>query len=235
MQTHLLEGRRLLSATVTETFPGYFEVNGDETDDAIVIVVDQEQQSVSLDGNTYSGVSFLTVFGNGGNDKIDVSAAAGPGGSIGASVEGGDGDDELALNINGAVRGDGGNDTLRLSDSFQGEVYGDDGDDRICVRGESVDAQIFGGEGNDLIDAIQNQYGVVIRGGGGDDTVYGSQHDDQIYGDDGVDILYGLGGNDTFYSRDAEMDHIFGGGGTDFAYVDDFDVPRSDVEYIIHI
>jgi Ca2+-binding RTX toxin-like protein len=231
MQIHLLECRRLMTATVNETYPGYFEVTGDESDDAIVISVDQGQQSFALDGVTYTGVSYISVFGNGGNDTIKVSAAS-PG-AIGASIDGGGGDDDLSLDIDGGLWGGDGNDTLRLDNSFQGEVHGDAGDDRMFVGGDCFDAQLLGGDGNDLIDASANHYAVVIRGGEGDDIVYGSQYDDRIYADGGEDVLYGLGGNDTFYCRDAYSDQIFGGAGTDFAYIDTLDVPRRDVEYVM--
>jgi hypothetical protein len=47
-----LERRRLFSVTVTETFPGYYEIVGDASDDAIAVSVDQAGESLSLGGST---------------------------------------------------------------------------------------------------------------------------------------------------------------------------------------
>lgn len=232
MHIETLEPRRLRSATVEQTFPGYYEIAGDESDDVIVVNVDQDQATFTLDGVTYSGVSYIYVYGKGGNDSIDVSAPT-PG-SIGASIDGGDGNDHLALNFDGGIWAGAGDDTIDLRDSFQGEVYGEGGSDQVYVLGECVDPEIQGGDGNDLIDASQNNYGVVIRGGAGNDTIYGSEYADQIYGDAGADRIYGLGGNDTFYCRDGEADTVFGGGGTDFLYADGADVQNNGVEYVFY-
>ena len=218
MQIENLERRCLLSVSVNETSAGFFEINGDEADDAIVVSVSQDDQSFTLDGITYSGVYYIYVFGNGGNDTINVSA---PGaGSIAASVDGGDGNDQLSLNFDGGIWGGEGDDVINLSNSFQGEASGDGGDDQVFVRGECVDAEILGGNGNDLIDATGNNYRVVIRGGEGDDTIYGTEYNDQIYGDGGSNHLYGMGGNDTIYSRTGEADDVDGGAGNNFLYAD---------------
>jgi Ca2+-binding RTX toxin-like protein len=213
-----LERRRLLSVTVNQTSPGFYEINGDDSDNAIVVSVSQNDQSFTLDGVTYTGVNYIYVFGNGGNDTIDVSAPSA--GSIGASIDGGDGNDNLALNFDGGIWGGEGDDVIHLSDSFQGQVSGDGGNDQIFVKGECVDANILGGDGNDVIDASGNNYRVVISGGEGDDTLYGSEYNDQIYGDGGSNHIYGLGGNDTIYCRNGAADDVDGGSGANFMYGD---------------
>lgn len=218
MRIENLERRLLLSVTVNETSPGFYEINGDEADNAIVVSVSQDDQSFTLDGITYTGVSYIYVIGNGGNDTIDVSAPRA--GSIAASIEGGDGNDQLSLNFDGGIWGGEGDDVIHLSDSFQGVVSGDGGNDQIFVRGECVDAEILGGDGNDLIDATGNNYRVVIRGGEGDDTIFGSDYNDQIYGDGGSNQLYGMGGNDTIYCRNGAADDVDGGAGKNFMYAD---------------
>jgi Ca2+-binding RTX toxin-like protein len=218
MRIENLERRRLLSVTVNETSPGFYEINGDESDNAIVVSVSQGDQSFTLDGITYTGVSYIYVFGNGGNDTINVSAASA--GSIAASIDGGDGDDQLSLNFDGGIWGGEGDDVIFLSDSFQGVVSGDGGNDQIFVSGECVDAEAWGGDGNDLIDASENNYHVVLHGGEGNDTIYGSDYNDQIYGDGGLNSLYGLGGNDTIYCRNGAADDVDGGAGTNFLYAD---------------
>ena len=207
-----LEGRRLFALAVIETYPGFFEIHGDNNANAIHVAVSMGGESFTLDGVTYNGVSYVSIFGYGGNDTIHV---AGDGfGYIGAGISAGDGDDDVSLNFDGAIWAGPGGDTLRLRDSFRGEVYGEGGDDRMYVSGETVDAEINGGNGNDLIDASGNNYGLVIRGGHGDDTIYGSEFNDQIYGEGGSDYLFGNGGNDTLYGGWV----VSGGEGTDIYY-----------------
>ena len=115
-----LECRRLLSVSVNETSPGFYEIDGDDSDNTIIVKVSQDEQSFTLDGVTYTAVSYIYVFGNGGNDVIDVSAPSA--GSIAASIDGGDGADQLSLNFDGGIWAGEGDDILHLSDSFQGEV-----------------------------------------------------------------------------------------------------------------
>jgi Ca2+-binding RTX toxin-like protein len=232
MQIEMLERRCLLSVTVNQTSPGYYEIDGDESDNSINVSVSQDDQTFTLDGTTYTGVSYIFVYGKGGNDIINVSAPH-PG-SIAASIDGGDGNDQLSLNFDGGVWGGEGDDIINIADSFQGVVSGDGGNDQIFVKGECVDPEILGGDGNDLIDASQNNYGVVIRGGEGDDTLFGSQYDDQIYGDAGSNQLYGLGGNDTLYSRNGSLDTLDGGDGRNFAYADAVEGQITNVTHVFY-
>ena len=230
MRIETLEDRRLMSATVTEGYPGFFEVDGTAGADTINITVSQAAETFTLDGTTYTGVMDISVAGYGGNDSITVASSGE--GSIGTSVTGGDGNDTVNVNFPGAIWAGLGDDILYLSDSFRGEVYGEGGADQMYVSGACIDPQINGGAGNDMIDATGNLYGVIIRGGAGDDTIYGSSYNDTIYGDGGVDYLYGNGGNDTFYCRgDGAADHVFGGNGTDILYANSNDV-HTGVEYV---
>src|SRR4051812_17153731 len=105
-----LERRRLCSVTVNETFPGYYEVVGDASDDVIVISVSQDKSSFALDGTTYADVSYVSVYGQGGNDTIDVSASGA--GAIGASIDAGEGDDSVSLNFDGGIWAGAGNDVI---------------------------------------------------------------------------------------------------------------------------
>jgi len=227
-----LERRCLLSVSVNETSPGYYEVNGDDSDNTIIISVSQDDQTFTLDGNTYTGVSYISVFCNGGNYTINVFAPA-PG-SIAASIEGGDGNDNLSLNFDGGIWGGEGDDVINIADSFQGIVSGDGGNDQIFVKGECVDAEILGGDGNDLIDASQNNYGVLIHGGNGNDTIYGSEYSDKIYGDAGSNNLYGLGGNDTFYCRNGAADNVDGGSGANFMYADYVEGSVTNINHVFY-
>jgi len=198
MRIDTLEGRRLLSVTVNEAFPGFYEVTGDAANDVISISVSQANQTFTLDDVTYTDVAYVSVYGGAGDDTIGVVSADGEG-SIGTSVVGGDGNDTITVNFDGAIWAGAGNDTLRLTDSFRGQAYGEGGDDKIYVGGNTVNPDVNGGDGNDLIDASANNYGVVLHGGAGDDVLYGSVHDDELYGDGGNDSFYGNGGNDVIY------------------------------------
>ena len=152
----------------------------------------------------------LTVYGFGGNDLIMVTAPRAS--SISATINGGEGDDQIALNFDGAVRGNSGNDRIFLYDSFRGEAYGGSGDDYIWISGDNVDANIDGGPGDDWIDASSNNFGVFIHGGDGNDTIFGSNYDDHLFGDAGNNVIYGLGGRDTISIRNGSYDFADGGG-----------------------
>jgi Ca2+-binding RTX toxin-like protein len=195
-----LEFRRLFNASVIQTYPGFYQINADAQTTAINVSVDQNAETFTLDGTTYSNVQHIVINGNDQGDTITVNSND-EYGYIGADVNGGAGNDTINLNeLSGVIHGGGGQDTLTLRDSWFGEVYGDTGSDSIYVIGDSYGAQVVAGTGNTLIDASQSNYGLSLYGGPGNDTIYGSNYDDQIYGGGGNDYLYGLGGNDTFYS-----------------------------------
>lgn len=218
MRLETLERRRLYSVSVVQGYPGFYEIYGTDAADTISVSVSNGDASFVIDGTVYGGVSYVSVFAGDGDDVVSVSIdGAGP---IGASVLAGGGNDNVALNGGGAVWGESGDDTLRIANSFRGEVYGGPGQDRLYVVGACADAQIDGEQGSDLVDATGSAYGVFASGGQGHDTVYGSNYDDQLYGNAGNDLLFGNGGNDVFYSADFEHDRILGGAGIDVAYVD---------------
>lgn len=211
-----LESRRLFAVTVTQNYPGYYQVDSDNSTDAVAIAVSQNDQTMTVNGVTYPGVSYITVNGGTGDSAISVTSVDGQG-SIGCAINGGGGNQTISTNLSAVIHGGTGNDVIYLHDSFYGEVYGDSGNDRIFIMGDCVNPMIYGGSGNCLIDASQNNYGVVIHGGTGNDTIYGSPYDDMIYGDGGIDFMYGVGGNDTFYSTGGV---IYGSsGGNNVAYV----------------
>jgi Ca2+-binding RTX toxin-like protein len=232
MALELLERRRLYSVSVVQGYPGYYEVYGTDDADAISISVSNTDATFTLDGAVYGGVSYVSVFAGGGNDFVSVAIDGW--GPIGASVVAGGGDDNVSLVGGGAVWGEGGDDTLSITDSFRGEVYGGSGQDRLTVAGACADAQIDAGQGSDLIDATGSAYGVFASGGQGQDTVYGSNYDDQLYGNAGNDVLVGNGGNDVFYTADYERDCIIGGAGIDVAFVD-FGEGAWGVEYLFYV
>lgn len=86
---------------------------------------------------------------------------------------------------------------------------------------------IVGTSGVDLLKGTANADVICGRGGadvitaaGGNDIVRGGDGADTIYGDTGQDKLYGQRGNDRIYARDSQRDHLYGGGGSDYARVD---------------
>ena len=230
MKVEPLESRRLMSVTVVEGYPGFYEILGDDSANTISVGVSQDDETMTVDGVTYGGVVDVSIHAHGGDDTI--TAASSPDGWIGVSVVAGEGNDSVSINFAGAIWAGPGDDVLRLTNSFRGEVYGDQGGDRIYIAGGCVDPEIVGGPGDDLIDATANLYGVVMHGGAGDDAILGSNHADQIYGDQGADTLYGYGGDDAFHARDGGgADQIFGGSGTDILFMDNADVEKEGVEY----
>jgi Ca2+-binding RTX toxin-like protein len=228
----LLERRRLFSVTVTEDSPGFFEINGDSSDNTITVSVSQVNATFTLDGATYTDVSYLYVNGNGGNDKISVTSSDGPG-NIGASIVTGSGNDDITLGVGGGVWAGGGDDTIHVSDSYWADINGEDGNDRIYISGDTIDAQISGGSGDDLIDASNSNVSVTLHGDAGNDTLYGSSYDDELYGDTGNDSISGNAGDDIIYARLSSGDTIDGGDGIDVLYASGSEVSVNYVEYIV--
>ena len=233
MHIETLEGRRFFAATVVEGYPGYYEIHGDGSDDVIDVSVSQSGESFTLDGVTYNGVTYISVHAYGGDDFISIRSDEGQG-SIAAGVSAGDGRDTVLVNFDGAIWGGNDDDILYLSDSFYGGVHGEDGNDRIYVSGFSLDSEVSGGAGHDYIDASGNYAGLAIGGDSGKDTIYGTEYDDEIHGGSNEDELHGNGGNDTFFTRENDHDQIFGGGGTDIAYVDRDGDGVYDVEFVFY-
>lgn len=221
MTIEILEDRKLLSVSVVEGYPGYYEFYGDDETNHIEIVFWASTMSWVADGQT--GVeydaAFASVFLEAGDDTVDVKIW-GENVPQAAAVLGGAGDDTISINGGGAMWGETGNDTLRLENCFRGEVYGGPGDDKLYIVGKCADAEIDGHGGNDLIDATGSTYGVFATGGSENDTMYGGAGDDVLYGDGGADLLVGYGGHDIFYidHPDGATDRVLGGGGVDVAF-----------------
>lgn len=71
-------------------------------------------------------------------------------------------------------------------------VWGDDGNDTICIRTDDS----------------------VVWGGPGDDWISGGSSEDWLKGQDGRDTIYGNGGHDVLWGG-AAKDHLYGGSGDD--------------------
>jgi Ca2+-binding RTX toxin-like protein len=233
MIVETMEGRTLFSVTVSEGYPGFYDIVGDDADDAIHVSVDMAAETFTLDGVTYGGVAYISVLSGGGHDSISLAGSSDEG-YITAGVDAGPGDDSISINFDGSVWAGDGDDTLDLSDAFRGEVWGHAGNDSILVHGECVEPEIHGGDGDDYIDTTGNQYGVAIYGDAGADVIYGSEYCDQIYGGTGADVLHGNGGNDVFFaSGDNAADQVYGGGGSDRLYSNGYEADIVAVEHVI--
>lgn len=119
-----------------------------------------------------------TVYGNGGNDIIDLDDGAN-------EIHGGDGADNITVDgpEGNLIYGDGGNDTITSGDGHD-EIHGGAGADTINDY-SGGDDEIYGDAGDDTIDA-----------GEGNDTIDGGADDDTIKGDEGTNWLEGGTGDD---------------------------------------
>lgn len=215
-----LECRRLFSVTVSQGYPGYYTISGDNSANTISVSVNQNARTFTLNGVTYGNVSYITVNGYDGNDFVTV---AGSPGVIGCTINEGNGNDSVSLSFDGAIYVGGGQDIVSLKDSFQGEIHTGDGPDQISLSGYCANAVVYAGNGNDLIDASGNNYGVAIYAGNGNNTIYGSNSDDFISVGSGSNVICCLNGNDTVYCRNGSPDTVIGGSGNDTVYGDSLD------------
>jgi Ca2+-binding RTX toxin-like protein len=205
----------LATATgVTATFDavnGELVIKGTNSGETISVTVSGGQVKVNGANPAYPGavnassVKSIKVYGNGGNDAINL------GGVLSGSF--------TNLPATGAVYIDGGAGADTITGSGVGDfIYG--GADNDNIRGGAGVDQEYGGSGNDwLYGEAGNDY---LYGEDGTDILYGGLDDDRLYGNAGNDTLYGdngdgylgYGGNDLLYS-DYGNDLMFGEKGSD--------------------
>src|SRR5262245_30281936 len=104
----------------------------------------------------------------------------------------------------GAVAVQGG--TPTVANTAQIQVFGQGGNDTLTLsesNGALPAANLFGGDGND-----------VITGGSGNDQLFGQTGNDTLLGKGGNDFLFGGDGNDTLTGGDGD-DQMFGEAGDD--------------------
>jgi Ca2+-binding RTX toxin-like protein len=145
-----------------------------------------------------------------------------------------------------AVHGSRYADTIQMSNTSGGYVYGRAGDDTIIggtgndeIYGGSGADTIDGGAGNDTVSYLDDGYdsagagwrgvyvelapGLATDNWGNIDTLTnienasGSNMADTLAGNAGSNILNGHGGDDTFYGEDGD-DFIYGGDGNDWMF-----------------
>jgi hypothetical protein len=188
LQVELLDDRSIPSATaappeVTATLAnGTLTVEGTDGSDVILI------EPATGGRLTVSGVpgSFavkdtqrLQVYGNGGNDDIELGTGLTFGTEkhrLGAYLCDGDGNDTII--------GGSGNDT----------IISGNGDDQLAGGGGA--ALIEAGSGNDTLWAGAGDS--TLMGGSGNDTLVGGSGNDFLYGGSGTDVFIQGSGRDTF-------------------------------------
>jgi Ca2+-binding RTX toxin-like protein len=174
-----LENRCLLSATmsagvltVTGT-AGRDNIHLDATRTTLKVAVNHARTSFKL-----ADVKSLIVNGLAGNDTIDLGRSV-----IGATVDGGDGNDRIiGTDKADSITGGPGNDWI-FARGGNDVVNGGDGKD-VLIGGAGNDS-IHGDAGNDL-----------IEGSTGDDSLFGDAGDDRLDGGPGKDKIDGGAGTD---------------------------------------
>ena len=91
------------------------------------------------------------------------------------------------------------------------------------IKGFGNDDNISGGGGDDSVRGGDDDD--EVDGGIGDDTVTGGAGDDRLTGGTGKDRFVAGSGKDRVYAKDGRKERVnCGGGGSDFARVDPFDI-----------
>jgi len=219
-----------------------------------VLVFTSDGIDVGNDGDRdilTAGTNIITVYGQGGNDRIDASAYTSPIPLPRIVLYGGPGDDVLiAPTIPGVeLYGDDGDDVLIGGDDDD-ELFGGMGADRMVGNGgddyfgqrNTVDGQeaiadgaddIRGGDGVDWLDYGGRIHGVTVTIGGTEpdgepgegDLVRGDV--EQVRGGSGPDVLVGNGLANIFEGNEGD-DELYGGGGND-TLIDGQDAPSNDI------
>jgi len=155
----------------------------------------------TLQGTTNTGYACgapnrLSVFGNAGNDVIDLSRIAAA-------------DGFTAINLPNRLIGGVGDDAL-IGSSFADSPSGEAGAD--AVLGGEGDDSADGGDGDDVLDGGPGEDALV--GGADEDEISGAGGRDGIDGGDGDDNLFGQAGRDRLLGATGE-DRLRGGRGRD--------------------
>jgi Ca2+-binding RTX toxin-like protein len=180
----------------------------------------------SLDNKITGVASNVTIYGNGGNDWIDVEPHLGVA-SVADSghglAAGGSGNDTLIGALATVFEGDGGTDTADFSSRTTNLSLSLDNKPNDGAAGENANIlsdveNLIGGSGNDKL--VGNPFNNVLKGGAGNDTIYGGAGNDTLDGGAGRDMLFGQDGDDLLLAKDGRTDTLDGGNGFDKAQRD---------------
>lgn len=183
---------------------GTLTVAGTPQNDSITVAQTAAGYKVSVNGYVEDlpaeKVTSLYVVGDAGDDVLIATGLV-----PNLRMDGQDGND--------AVIGGDGNDTL-IGGAHKDVLYGGLGNDRL--NGNGGNDKLIGEAGSDRL------YGYA-----GDDFLDGGSSSDRLEGGAGRDILFGQGGNDRFFTRDSEIDELYGASGTDQGLTDPDDILSS--------
>jgi Ca2+-binding RTX toxin-like protein len=168
----------------------------------------------------------VTVYGNGGNDRINVGldvAIIGSTDSAHGLADGGSGNDTLVGDFATVFKGGPGNDTADFSTRAENLKISLDNVANDGGAGDNANVladveNVIGGSGNDKL--VGNPFANNLQGGAGNDTLYGGAGNDTLDGGSGRDMLFGQDGNDTLFAKDGRTDTLDGGSGFDTAQRD---------------
>ncbi|MFJ2838769.1 M91 family zinc metallopeptidase [Nocardia sp. NPDC087230] len=178
---------------VIKTGDGDDDVDVHEDPNTHIVTVTVNGKEYKFEGRQAQNI---TLFTEGGNDKISVDAGT----QVGLKLEGGAGNDKVQGGggkdyINGAsgddILGGGTGDDVIYGGEGNDTLFGGDGND--YVEGSAGDDTVFGGFGND-----------TVSGGAGNDRLQSGGGDDKVYTGAGTDAVGNDGGNDTIYAQDGE-------------------------------
>jgi hypothetical protein len=171
-----LETRRFLSAAATATQSGgVLDIKGGADGGAIRVIEDNHTVTVEFNGTapvaSYSGVTAINITGQAKNDQIFYT-----GNSVGANIKAGGGTDEIVINDHGTAgsyaSGDGDADDLVVLDANNTTLVGDGGNDTLYVS-DAVDISkhihLYGMGGADFFNVSGGTN--YIYGGGGRDSL----------------------------------------------------------------
>jgi len=173
MMIESLESRRLLTTTVSfsagvvsVTANKEETINVVENNGAVHVEIGNNAQSYDFVGATAVKINTAT------SSKKDTIWYTGN--SIGASITGGNGPDNISVDDEGtgssSVHGGGNNDAITVQNGNNTSVAGDDGNDLIYVYGGT--SNIDAGKGNDTV-TLYGGSGTANGGNGTDTLIYG--------------------------------------------------------------
>jgi Ca2+-binding RTX toxin-like protein len=244
-----LESRQMMSVSWSA---GALTINGSNGNDNIVVdcqdylpgisqIRVHENGAVTQNWTLYQNAKGLTVYGNAGNDTIDLSAV-----KFGAVVFGGanndmikgtkaadaiygnEGDDALYGNGGGDTLDGGANDDTLVGGAGADALWGGTGTDKasyaertnpvyVAIDGQGYDGEV--GEYDNVHTDVEN-----LTGGLGNDVLAGSSAANVIEGNGGSDILHGGAGKDVLFGgmvlnnaakNNTGIDSLFGDAGDD--------------------
>lgn len=169
-----------------------------------------------------------TVYGNAGNDTIQVTITNGSASAVNSLLQGAAGNDTITVqNVvsSSTMRGGAGADTLTVSNAVSSVINGNKGGDTIRINGGTYNqSNVYGGADNDSMTITANTIlsNGTINGNKGNDTIVDdgtgitSLSSATVFGGAGQDVItLNGGGTGLFISGDLGNDQLTSGAGAD--------------------